>query len=64
MPGSHDSDFTTVAGMAIAHFGRIPHSGEYFDFGSWRVEVVDLDGARIDKLLIGKIPDIEPAFDE
>lgn len=64
LPGEDDSDFTTVAGMVIAHFGRIPHSGEYFDFSSWRVEVVDLDGARIDKLLIGKTPDIEPAFDE
>ena len=50
--------------MVIAHFGRIPHTGEYFDFGTWRVEVIDLDGARIDKLLIGRKPDIEPAFDE
>ena len=64
LPGENDSDFTTVAGMVIAHFGRIPHTGEYFDFGTWRVEVIDLDGARIDKLLIGRKPDIEPAFDE
>jgi putative hemolysin len=64
LPGEDDSDFTTVAGMVIAHFGRIPHAGEHFDFGIWRVEVVDLDGARIDKLLIGRKPDIEPAFDE
>jgi putative hemolysin len=64
LPGEDESDFTTVAGMVIAHFGRIPHTTEYFDFGAWRVEVVDLDGARIDKLLIGRKPDIEPAFDE
>jgi putative hemolysin len=64
LPGEDDSDFTTVAGMVIAHFGRIPHTGEFFDFGVWRVEVIDLDGARIDKLLISKKPDIEPAFDE
>lgn len=64
LPGENDSDFTTVAGMVIAHFGRIPHTGEFFDFGAWRVEVIDLDGARIDKLLIGRKPDIEPAFDE
>ena len=49
--------------MVIGHFGRIPHTGEFFDFGVWRVEVVDLDGARIDKLLIGRKPEAEPAFD-
>jgi putative hemolysin len=38
--------------MTIAHFGRIPHAGEHFDWKGWRIEVVDLDGARIDKLLI------------
>lgn len=64
LPGEDDSDFTTVAGMVIGHFGRIPHTGEFFDFGVWRVEVVDLDGARIDKLLIGRKPEAEPAFDE
>jgi len=64
LPGEDDSDFTTVAGMVIAHFGRIPHAGELFDFGVWRVEVVDLDGARIDKLLIGRRPEAEHAFDE
>jgi putative hemolysin len=52
LPGEADSDFTTVAGMVIAHFGRIPHAGEYFDWLGWRIEVVDLDGARIDKLLV------------
>lgn len=64
LPGEDDGDFTTVAGMVIAHFGRIPHTGEAFEFGDWRVEVVDLDGARIDKLLIGKRPPDDAAFDE
>jgi putative hemolysin len=64
LPGEDDSDFNTVAGMVIAHFGRIPHAGELFDFGVWRVEVVDLDGARIDKLLIGLKPEAGHSFDE
>jgi putative hemolysin len=64
LPGEDDSDFTTVAGMVIAQFGRIPHTGEWFEFGVWRVEVVDLDGARIDKLLISRKSEPEPAFDE
>ena len=54
LPGEDDHDFTTAAGMVIAHYGRIPHAGEHFDFQGWRIEVVDLDGARIDKLLIAR----------
>jgi putative hemolysin len=38
--------------MVIAHFGRIPHVGENFGWNGWRIEVVDLDGPRIDKLLL------------
>jgi putative hemolysin len=49
--------------MVIAHFGRIPHTGEVFEFGAWRIEVIDLDGARIDKLLIGRKPVVDAAFD-
>jgi putative hemolysin len=64
LPGEDDSDFTTVAGMVIAHFGRIPHTGEAFEFGLWRVEVVDLDGARIDKLLVGRRAAPEAVFDQ
>jgi len=52
LPGEEDNDFTTLAGMVIARYGRIPHAGEHFDWKGWRIEVVDLDGARIDKLLI------------
>ncbi|HEY0662186.1 MAG TPA: hemolysin family protein, partial [Lysobacter sp.] len=52
LPGEEEHDFHTAAGMVIAHFGRIPHVGEHFDWGDWRIEVVDLDGPRIDKLLL------------
>jgi putative hemolysin len=54
LPGEDEFDYTTVAGMVIAQHGRIPQPGEYFDWQGWRIEVVDLDGARIDKLLISR----------
>lgn len=57
LPNEDEQDFTTAAGMVIAHYGRIPHAGEYFDWQRWRIEVVDLDGARIDKLLIAEVPE-------
>jgi putative hemolysin len=57
LPNEEEQDFTTAAGMVVAYYGRIPHAGEYFDWQRWRIEVVDLDGARIDKLLISTTPD-------
>ena len=57
LPDEDDHDFHTAAGMVIAHFGRIPHVSEYFEWGLWRIEVVDLDGPRIDKLLLQRRAD-------
>jgi putative hemolysin len=55
LPAEEDHDYNTVAGMVIARFGRIPHAGEHFEWANWRFEVVDLDGARIDKLLVQSV---------
>lgn len=51
-----DMEFHTAAGLVIAHFGRIPRVSEYFRVGLWRIEVVDLDGPRVDKLLLQRDP--------
>ena len=53
---AEEHGYHTAAGLAIAHFGRIPRVGEHFALGDWRVEVVDLDGPRIDKLLLQRMP--------
>ena len=63
LPHLDDHDYHTAAGMAIAHFGRIPNSGEYFEWSGWRIEVVDLDGPRIDKLLLTRIATADVADD-
>jgi len=56
LPDTEEHDYHTAAGLVIGHFGRIPHVGEHFPMGFWRVEVVDLDGPRIDKLLLQRMP--------
>lgn len=61
---AEEHDYHTTAGLAIAHFGRIPHVGEHFRLGLWRVEIVDLDGPRIDKLLLQRMPDADPGDDD
>ncbi|MDX3930529.1 MAG: hemolysin family protein [Stenotrophomonas sp.] len=57
LPDAEDGDYYTLAGMCIHFFGRIPHVGEYFDWAGWRIEVIDLDGARVDKLLLRTLSD-------
>ncbi|MDE1885814.1 MAG: HlyC/CorC family transporter [Xanthomonadaceae bacterium] len=56
LPAEDEHDFNTVAGMVVAQFSRIPHPGEHFDWRGWRFEVVDLDGARVDKILVLRVP--------
>jgi putative hemolysin len=55
LPNLDDHDYHTAAGMVIAHYGRIPNTGEVFEWAGWRIEVVDLDGPRIDKLLMSRV---------
>lgn len=45
-------DFTTVAGLVLALLERLPRTGEVIDHDGWRIEVVDLDGMRIDRLIV------------
>lgn len=52
--------YATLAGFVLERMQRIPAAGESFNAFGWRFEVVDMDGRRIDKLLVAKL---EPAQD-
>jgi putative hemolysin len=47
-----DPDFETVAGFVLDEMKHLPELGESFTKNGWIFEVIDLDGRRIDKLLI------------
>ena len=47
-------DFDTLAGFALFRLGRLPNVGDHFNWEGWRFEIVDMDGRRIDKLLVSK----------
>ena len=49
-----DRDFETVAGLVLEQTGHLPALGEQVAFESMTIEVVDLDGRRIDKLLVSR----------
>ncbi|CAO3454429.1 Hemolysins and related proteins containing CBS domains [Azospirillum argentinense] len=57
-------DFHTVAGLVLHHLGHVPVAGEAFEWNGVRVEVVDMDGRRIDKLLVVPRPDPSAAAAE
>lgn len=47
-----DREFATVAGYVLAVLRKVPKEGEHFSEQGWRFEVVDMDGLRIDKILV------------
>lgn len=50
-----EHDFHTLAGFILSALGHIPRPGEHFDRHGHRFEVVDLDGRRIDKVMIVRL---------
>jgi putative hemolysin len=48
-------DYATAAGYALSVLKRLPHEGEHFEDQGWRFEVVDMDGRKIDKLLVSAL---------
>lgn len=51
---SEDRDYATVAGHALWVLKHLPEVGEHFDDQGWRFEIVDMDGRKIDKLLVAR----------
>ena len=47
---------TAAAGLVLDLTGRLPLVGDHVNWQGWRIEVVDLDGRRIDKLLVSRLP--------
>ncbi|MGX7951062.1 hemolysin family protein [Tsuneonella sp. HG249] len=46
-----DREFATAAGYVLWSLKKLPDEGEHFTDQGWRIEVVDMDGRKIDKLL-------------
>ena len=47
-----EASYHTLAGFILAQLGRVPEEGQTVVYGGWRFEVVDMDGRRIDKVLV------------
>lgn len=52
-------DINTMGGLVLEVLGKIPKEGESFVWNNFKIEVIDLDGAKIDKLLITALQDTD-----
>jgi putative hemolysin len=52
LPKEEESGYKTLAGFVLTYLGRIPKVAEHFEWRGLRIEVLDMDGRRIDKLLV------------
>ncbi len=52
-----DFDFSTVGGLVLEKLQHVPKSGEKITWNGFEIEVADMDGARIDKLIVKRTPE-------
>ena len=54
LPEEDRGRYNTLAGMIMLLLGRLPRTTDTVEWGDWRFEVVDLDGKRVDKVLVSR----------
>ena len=59
LPEAGKGRYHTLSGLVMWLSGRLPQTGDVMTWENWRLEVVDLDGKRIDKVLASPIPPAE-----
>lgn len=62
LPRDSEGYYETVGGFVMASLGRVPSVGDQFEWRNVRVEVVDMDGRRVDRVLVAR-SDAEPPQD-
>ena len=60
LPDEREGDYQTVGGMVMAHLGRVPAAGDRFEWEGFSLEVVDMDGHHVDKVLVTQAPGVAP----
>lgn len=60
-----EADVHTLGGLVMHLLGRVPEVGAVVDLPAWRIEVVDMDGNRVDRLLLSRVatPAVSADFD-
>ena len=56
LPEEEDGNYHTLAGFVMMQLGRVPQVSDHFTWEQWRIEVVDMDRNRVDKVLVTAQP--------
>jgi putative hemolysin len=52
----HEDEYETLSGFVMTSLGRVPQASEHFEWNGYRFEVMDMDGRRVDKVLVTTLP--------
>jgi putative hemolysin len=55
-----DANYDTVGGFVMSYLGHMPAAGDHFEWNGLRFEVMDMDGLRVDKVLVNQIYSQQP----
>ncbi len=55
LPEDEAGSYHTLAGFVMTRLSRVPRAGDHFTWGELRFEVMDMDGRRVDKVLIARV---------
>jgi putative hemolysin len=57
----HESEYESLSGFVMMNLGRVPQAADHFEWNGLRFEVMDMDGRRVDKVLVTTLPSRSPA---
>ena len=57
VPEEEEDHYTTVGGMVMFLLERIPRQGDKVKWDGWEFYVLEMDGRRLDRILISKLPE-------
>jgi len=52
----HEDEYETLSGFMMTSLGRVPQAADNFEWSGYRFEVMDMDGRRVDKVLVTTLP--------
>src|SRR4030095_10718696 len=59
-----EQEFDTLAGFILHRLERIPHTGDKLEWKGFKIEIIDMDAQRIDKVLVTASKEIKQRLEE
>lgn len=59
LPG--EDEINTLGGFVMHTLGRVPVTADHFEWNGWRIEVMDMDRKRVDKVLVSRVAPVDGA---